>query len=542
MHTIIEGNLVDIFRNSIYPADISVSNGKIISIKKCKGPYSAYILPGLIDSHVHIESSMLTPAGFAELGVRHGTVAVVSDPHEIANVTGLDGINFMIENGNSVPLKFFFGAPSCVPATDYESSGARISSKGIKKLLQRNEIYFLSEMMNYPGVIGGDKDVLKKIEFAKKTNKPVDGHAPGLIGDELKKYIRSGISTDHECINLSEAEEKISAGMKIQIREGSAAKGFDIFYKLIDMYPESVMLCTDDIHPDDLVRGHINCFLARGVKKGVNIFNLVRAASLNPILHYKLPVGLLREGEHADFIVVKDLVRFETIETFINGEKVFGNNSVLFERSIKEIRGKFINRHLREVDIVVDAKGNEIRVIKVNDGDLYTESKIFKTKVLNGRAISDTTRDICKIIVVNRYKNTRPAVGFINGFGLKKGAIAGSIAHDSHNIIAVGVEDNDILEAVNAIIDLQGGLAVASQGMKKCMQLEIGGLMTNQDGVSVSHKYTELDNFAKKLGSKLTAPFMSLSFMSLLVIPELKIGDQGLFDVNRFGFTSVFVK
>ena len=542
MHNVIKGNLVDIFTDEIYPADISFSGGKIISVKKSKGPYSDYILPGLIDSHVHIESSMLTPSAFAELAVKHGTVAVVSDPHEIANIIGLKGINFMIENGESVPLKFFFGAPSCVPATDFECSGARIDAPDIEKLLQRDDIYFLSEMMNYPGVIRRDKYIIKKIGYAKKLNKPVDGHAPGLIGDDLKKYIKEGIYTDHECINLSEAEEKINSGMKIQIREGSAAKSFNTFYKLIDKFPLSVMLCTDDIHPDDLVAGHINFLLAKGIEKGVNIFNLLRAASLNPALHYKLPVGMLRKGDYADMVIVKDLDCFEVIETFINGEKVFSNNSILFQRKVKGINANFRTEHILERDIKLTSEGSKIKVMQVNNGDLYTRSRVFKTKVENGYAITDTKRDICKIIVVNKYHSAKPALGFITGFGLKKGAIAGSIAHDSHNIIAVGVDDNDILDAVNTIIDLQGGLAVASQGEIKKIKLEICGIMTNQDGVKLAQEYIDLDNLAKELGSHLTAPFMSLSFMSLLVIPELKIGDQGLFDVNKFKFTSVFIK
>ena len=532
---------MDVFKNEIFPAEITFSEGMIVRVEKSNRAYSNYILPGLIDSHVHIESSMLTPAGFAELAVKHGTVAVVSDPHEIANIVGLRGVDFMIENGATVPLKFFFGAPSCVPATDFECSGARIDVPDIEKLVKRDDIYFLSEVMNFPGVISGERSLMRKIALARKYNKPVDGHAPGLTGDDLIKYIAAGIKTDHECISLSEAEEKISLGMKIQIREGSAAKGFEKFHQLINKYPGSVMLCSDDLHPNDLLNGHINALLSKGVKMGIGIFNLIRAASLNPALHYRLPVGMLREGDHADMVIVEDLDNFHVIRTVINGRDAFRENSLSFKKQFKGLDSKFRTESVREEDIKLISKGRKIKVIEVNDGDLYTGSRVFRTKIENGYAISDVSRDICKIVVVNKYFNAKPAVGFITGFGIKKGAIAGSIAHDSHNIIAVGTDDYDIINAINSIIELKGGLAVVNGNQKNTMQLEIGGIMTNMDGGEVARRYLEVDNCVKKLGSPLTAPFMSLSFMALLVIPELKIGDKGLFDANRFSFTSLFI-
>lgn len=541
-NTVIEGNLVDVFNELIFPAKIYISGEKIKRVVKNDEKYSHFILPGFIDSHIHIESSMLTPAGFAELAVKHGTVAVVSDPHEIANVAGLSGVEFMISSGRSVPLKFFFGAPSCVPATEFEQSGARLDPEDVKMLLNRDDIYFLSEMMNFPGVVSRESNVMKKIGYALEVNKPVDGHAPALGGDDLKRYIAAGISTDHETISLAEAEEKILGGMKLQIREGSAARGFDLLSGLIDRFPESVMLCSDDLHPDDILKGHINRLLERGVKMGTDLFNLIRAANVNPVRHYKLPVGSLREGDYADMVIVRDLEKFDVLETIINGEKVYSGGKVLFDREIQRLDSKFRTKQINSQEIKIQAEGRRINIIEVKDGEIYTGCRTDNAKIKEGLAVSDPERDICKIIVVNKYTNVQPVKGFISGFGLKKGAIAGSVAHDSHNIIAVGLRDEDITKAVNVVIEMKGGLAAVSSGEIIKMPLEIGGLMTNLDGHEVSRKYQELDNYAKILGSPLRAPFMSLSFMALLVIPELKIGDKGLFDVNKFGFTSLFVK
>jgi adenine deaminase len=536
----VKGNLVDVFNREIYPARISVGDGKIESVTRIDELLPHYILPGFIDSHVHIESSMLTPVGFSRLAVRHGTVAVVSDPHEIANVAGSEGVEFMIENSRKVPLKFFFGAPSCVPATVFENSGAVLDSQETGKLLRRGDIYFLSEVMNFPGVIDGDPEVLKKIEQAIRHRKPIDGHAPGLTGNDLKKYINTGISTDHECLSLAEAEEKINLGMKIQIREGSAAKGFDLLYELIDRYPDFVMLCSDDIHPGDLVKGHINQMISRGIKLGVNIFNLLRAASINPVKHYNLPVGMLRAGDHADFVIVDNLDDFGVIETYIDGEKVFSHGEVLFKGANQAFRTKFRTGRVDPVELKVKASGSRMRVIRAMDGELYTGSGIADPLVTGGYVVSDTENDILKITVVNKYENKRPVTAFVSGFGLKKGAIAGSIAHDSHNIICVGVSDDDIAYAINGIIDLQGGLIAVSYPDMVRMKLEIAGLMTVQEGADVAALQMELDNFARQSGCFLTAPFMTLSFMALLVIPELKISDQGLFDGINFSFTSLF--
>ncbi|MGF1584501.1 MAG: adenine deaminase [Bacteroidales bacterium] len=542
MESKIKGNLVDVHERIIYPAVITIIEGKIVNIEKTNEVFESFILPGLIDSHVHIESSMLTPSGFAHIAVQHGTIGVVSDPHEIANVIGAEGVEFMIRNGKTIPFKFFFGAPSCVPATEFESSGGQINPEDVDDLLKREDVYFLSEMMNFPGVINGNKEIGLKIASAHKYSKPIDGHAPGLTGKDLEMYIKAGITTDHECVSLDEAVEKISHGMRIQIREGSAARGFDLFSELIGTFPEMVMLCTDDLHPNDLVKGHINLLLARGVAKGINIFDLLNAACLNPVLHYNLPVGLLRIGDPADLIVVNDLKQFEVLSTYINGELVYNGDKTIFNQVHSNIDKEFRTKHITQDEIVVPAKEDNIRVIEVFDGELFTGNRVFKAKIQNGIALADTRRDICKIVVVNKYELNQPAVGFITGFGLKHGALAGSVAHDSHNVIAVGTNDEDIENAINKVIDMKGGLAAFSDDQNMSLQLEIAGLMTNRDGRVVAGEYSDIENFAKSLGSKLRAPFMSLSFMALLVIPELKIGDKGLFDVANFSFTSLFVK
>jgi adenine deaminase len=538
----IKGNIVDAFNREIFPAELIVENSRIRQIRRIHEELKNFILPGLIDSHVHIESSMLTPSEFSRIAVRHGTIGAIADPHEIANVSGIKGIDFMIENGKSVPFKFFYGAPSCVPATKFENSGAELDPDSIEKLMKRDDIFFLSEVMNFPGVINGDVEILKKIDHAIKSNKPIDGHAPGVIGNDLKKYIDAGISTDHETIDINEAEEKIRRGMKLLIREGSAAKGFDIFGPLIDVYPDSVMLCTDDIHPDDLIGGHINELLARGVKLGLNVFNLIKAACINPVFHYKLPVGLLREGDLADMIIVENLTDFRVVRTYINGKPVFDNGGVLFQGDKIKHATQFRNELINAEELKIKKSGNKIRVIQAVDGELVTGSVTTVPLIKNEFAVSDPDRDILKIAVVNRYKNSPAAKGFVNGFGLKEGAIACSIAHDSHNIIAVGVNDSDIAEAINTIIDMKGGLAVVLPGITKKMILEIAGLMTFEKGEEVASSYRELESFAKKLGSTLKAPFMTLSFMSLLVIPELKISDRGIFDGNVFAYTDLFTE
>jgi adenine deaminase len=550
--TTITGKFVDIFQKRLYNARITSENGfisEIIELNPSEKVNAGFILPGFIDAHVHIESSMLVPSEFARLAVVHGTVGTVSDPHEIANVCGMEGVEFMINDGKTVPFKFNFGAPSCVPATTFETAGAALDSNDVEKLLLRDEIKYLSEMMNFPGVLHGDEEVYKKIKAAHKLHKPVDGHAPGLRGEDAKKYCVAGISTDHECFTKEEALDKLRLGMKIIIREGSAAKNFDALIDLLHDHPEHIMFCSDDKHPDSLVEGHINDLCARAVAKGIDIFKVLRATCVNPVLHYKLNVGLLRAGDAADFIIVKDLEEFKVEKTFINGEMVAENGKTLIKKPATTT--KAVNNFscsLKEPADIVVLKNealltNEIKipVIVAEDGQLITK-KIYTTpKVEGNKIVPDIEKDILKIIVVNRYNNAPVAKAFIKNFGLKKGAIASSVAHDSHNIVAVGVDDESICSAVNEIIKYEGGVSLCFDSSSKnekdiVLALPVAGLMSTEDGYEVALKYSEIDKAAKSLGSTLSSPFMTLSFMALLVIPHLKLSDKGLFDGDRFSF------
>jgi adenine deaminase len=535
------GNLIDIHSREIYPAEIYFEGGIIRNIVRVSSAGNEFILPGLIDSHIHIESSMVTPGSFAVAAVSRGTTGVVSDPHEIANVMGIGGVKFMIEDSKKVPLKFWFGAPSCVPATSFESAGAVINSDGIKELLDMPEIKYLAEMMNFPGVIYDDPEVIRKLGIARSAGKPVDGHAPGLTGENLKKYISSGISTDHECSSLAEAEEKISLGMKILIREGSAAKNLSALRQLIKTNPEMVMLCSDDLHPEMLLKRHINKIVADLISDGFDIFDVIRSCTVNPAFHYGLDAGLIQTGQPADFIIVDDYMKMNVIETWINGRKVYDRGSVTFEYSRTEPLNRFDCSELTADDIRINRTGNKMRVIQAFDGELLTRETIIESGP-EKYTVADTGNDILKLVVKDRYGDLPPAVGFIKGFGLKKGAIAASVAHDSHNIISVGTSDDEIVEAVNTIIKMKGGLA-ASQGKSvKSLKLNIAGIMSDLPLNLVAAEYKSLSGFVKSMGSTLSEPFMTLSFMALLVIPELKLSDKGLFDGIKFCHVPLFVE
>lgn len=535
----LRGNIVDIYNKRIFKGEVTVEGSKIIGIKEMPCDENHYILPGFIDAHIHIESSMLVPSEFARVAVKHGTVATVSDPHEIANVLGLEGVDFMIENGNQVPFKFNFGAPSCVPATSFETAGATITSDDIKALLERPEIKYLSEMMNYPGVIFKDSEVLKKLEWAKKFKKPVDGHAPGLKGDDLDSYISAGISTDHECFTFEEALEKLEKGMKVLIREGSAAKNFEALIQLLPEHYQDLMFCSDDKHPDELLEGHINQLCSRAVAKGIDVFKVLQVACLNAIDHYQLDVGTLRVGDFADLIVVEDLKDFKTIQTYINGELVYNAGESMIKPVTFECLNNF-NTQLKSVaDFSIMAKGTHINVIECLNGELITNAIQEEATVSDGNLVSNTQLDVLKVAVVNRYSNKKPAIGFIKNFGLKEGAIASSVAHDSHNIIVVGVEDTSICEAVNLIIDCKGGISAVSKNSSNVVPLPVAGIMSDKDADTVGKAYAVIDMQAKNMGSKLDAPFMSLSFMGLLVIPSLKMSDLGLFDGSNFKFVAL---
>ncbi len=538
----ISGNLVDVHQKRIYPAEITVENGKIISITATSNKQqvtSNYILPGFIDSHIHIESSMLVPSEFARLAVVHGTIATVSDPHEIANVCGMKGIEFMIENGKTVPFIFNFGAPSCVPATIFETAGATLDFAAVETLLKKDEIKYLSEMMNFPGVLNEDEEVMKKIAAAHHLLKPVDGHAPGLRGEQAKQYIAAGITTDHECFTREEALDKLQNGMKIIIREGSAAKNFEALIDLLHDYPNQMMFCSDDKHPDSLVLGHINQLCARAVAKGIDLFKILRAACVNPVLHYKLDVGLLRKGDPADFILVKDLKNFEVTQAFINGELVSENGKSKINSHKSEIINNFsCTKKVVEdfkIPLISHSSSFTIPVIEALEGQLITNKFNYEPKVIKGNLESDIEDDVLKIAVVNRYKDAIVSKAFINNFKLMKGAIASSVAHDSHNIVAVGVDDESICRAVNLVIEKQGGISCVGPGNEMVLSLPVAGLMSNEDGYEVAEAYTAIDKMVKEeLGSALAAPFMTLSFMALLVIPHLKLSDLGLFDGDKF--------
>ena len=539
---IVQGNIVDIRNRRIFKGEVEVENQKIRAIREADHLIENYIIPGFVDAHIHIESSMLVPSEFAKIAVTHGTVATVSDPHEIANVLGVKGVDFMIENGKKVPLKFNFGAPSCVPATSFESAGAIIDSDDIKLMLENPDIKYLAEMMNYPGVLFDDEEVLKKLQHAKNNKKPIDGHAPGLRGDDVTKYISAGITTDHECFTYEEALEKLQKGMKVIIREGSAAKNFEALIDLLPEYFENMMFCSDDKHPDDLLVGHINQLCERAITKGIDVFKVLQAACINPVKHYNLDVGLLQKNDAADFIVVEDLKKFKVLQTYINGELVSENGKSFVKSVDFEVLNNFDTDEKKVTDFEFKSSAEKIRVIEALDGELVTNQIEANSLIKDGNLVSNIQNDVLKMTVVNRYKNAEPSIAFIKNFGLKEGAIASSVGHDSHNIIAVGVSDEAICKAVNLLIANKGGVCAVTESKEKIVSLPVAGIMSDKSAEEIGKSYAELDKKAKQMGSKLRAPYMSLSFMALLVIPALKLSDKGLFDGNNFKFTSLEIQ
>jgi adenine deaminase len=538
----IQGNIVDVVAKRIFKGTVVVRDGKIEAIREEQVAGDGFILPGLIDAHIHVESSMLIPSEFARLAVVHGTVGSVSDPHEIANVLGIPGVKFMIANGKKVPFKFYFGAPSCVPATPFETTGARLGVAEVRELLQMPEIKYLSEMMNFPGVLFNDPEVMEKLALAKQAGKPVDGHAPGVTGEDAEKYILAGISTDHECFSLEEAYEKIKYGMHILIREGSAAKNFSTLYPLIDQYPDQVMLCSDDKHPNDLVSGHINLEVKRALKLGLKVMNVLRSCTFNPVKHYNLDIGLLQPGDPADFIRVDNLVDFNILSTYVDGRMVAEGGKTFIPRAEEIPHNKFNIGKITTKDIRVLPGEGQIKVLCALEGQLITKLLLADPLIVANNAVSDVTRDILKIVVKNRYNEAPASVGFIKNFGLKRGAIASCVAHDSHNIVAVGTDDDSITEAINLIIAEKGGISLVDGATRRVLSLPFAGIMSGIDGFEVARQYEEMDKEAKNMGATLFAPYMTLSFMALLVIPEIKLSDKGLFDGTHFRFTGIFGK
>ncbi len=537
---ILEGNIVDIHNKRIFKGRVTIKNNEIVEIKEEYVSSDTFILPGFVDSHIHIESSMLIPSRFAHIAVNHGTISTVSDPHEIANVLGVEGVLFMLDNAKDVPLKFNFGAPSCVPATSFETAGAHLDAEDIRMLMNREDIKYLTEMMNYPGVLYKDEEVMQKLTIARDLNKPIDGHAPGLDNDQVVTYINAGISTDHECFTYEEAEWKIKNGMKILIREGSAAKNFEALIPLIDKYPEYIMLCSDDKHPDDLVEGHINLLVKRAIAEGYNLYNVLRSTSINPVEHYNLDMGLLRVGDKADLIEVNNLKDFNVIKTIIDGNLVSENGKSLFDVNTYSPINNFECSEKELKDFIISSKAKNIKVIKALEGELITKLILAKPREISGNIVSDTENDILKFSVVNRYFDAPVASAFINGFGLKKGAIASSVGHDSHNILAVGVDDDSLKRAVNLVIKNKGAVVAVDGDIELVLPLPFAGLMCDDPAEIIGKKYEKIDKYVKsKMGSLLHAPFMTLSFMALLVIPSLKLSDKGLFDGDKFEFTDL---
>jgi len=533
------GNIIDVVRDRIFPGTVYVEGNHIVEITEDNQIYRQYIVPGFVDSHIHIESSMLVPSEFARIAVQHGTVAAVCDAHEIANVLGVEGVKFMIRDGARTSMKFYFSAPSCVPATLYESSGAYISPDDIKELFKEfPQVKFLGEMMNYPGVIQRDPLVMQKIQIARDMGKVIDGHAPALLGDELKKYVSAGIGTDHECFTKEEALQKIALGMKIIIREGSAVKNFDELIDIAREHHANCAFCSDDKHPDELIKGHINELVNRALKRGIDTLSVFKMASLNPVKHYGLEMGLLQEGDLADFVIIDNLEHFSVLKTVIDGKCVFEKGVPIEPLKRIQAVNKFNALPKENSDFNIPAISNEIPVIEVIDGQLITRKLMARPMIMDGLFVSDVKNDIIKISVINRYENARPVVAFVKNFGLKKGAIASSVAHDSHNIIVVGVSDQDICKAVNRIINEKGGVCAVceDEGINEVLPLPFAGLMSNDSYEEVAAKYVNLDKLAKSFGSGLYAPFMTLSFMALLVIPEIKLSDKGLFDGTKFEF------
>ncbi len=541
----IQAHFVDIFNRKIFPAIITIADGKIKNISPCEAAPAQYILPGFIDAHIHIESSMLTPPYFAQAALPHGTVATISDPHEIANVCGLDGVLYMLEAAKYAPLKFHFGAPSCVPATSFETAGATLNANDIEVLMKREDIYYLSEVMNFPAVLNKEPEMMQKLDIAKLYQKPIDGHAPGMKQPTVKDYFSAGISTDHECFTLEEALDKIAVNCKILIREGSAAKNYEALKSLLSSHPQALMFCSDDLHPNDLLKGHINLLVKRAIQDGFELFDVLYAACIHPALHYNMNVGLMKIGDAADFILVKDLKDFEILATYINGEQVAAAGEPTFSIDFKQTVNQFSIQDFNTEDLKIKTSkpdgSIDCAVIEALNGQLITRKLIASLRVKDGVVLPSIEKDILKIVVVNRYQKAPAMKALIKNFGLQSAAIASTVAHDSHNIVAVGSDDKFLEKAINALIECKGGIVYADANEVSVLPLEVGGLMTNQSATIAGQAYENLTQKAKANGCKLHAPFMTLSFMALPVIPQLKITDLGLFDTAVFNFTDLLL-
>ena len=523
------GHVVNILDGTMTDAEIVVKEGVITAITPCDVPDDApYYLPGFVDSHVHIESSMMLPTEFARIAKRHGTVGAICDPHEIANVLGIAGVELMLDNARQTDFYFGFGAPSCVPScgTDIETSGEILDSKAVASLLKREDITMLSEMMNYPGVLNADAEVMAKIDAAKLVGKPVDGHAPGLVGEGRKQYAAAGISTDHECTQYEEARDAVNAGMFVLIREGSAAKNYEALSPLIAECPDMLMFCTDDSHPTDLLKGHIDQIVKRAIKDGYPVMDVLRMACLNPVRHYGLKAGLLQVGDSADFIAISDLsADFKVIATYIHGVCQNDEESETFE--LQDCYSRCAATPITTGDIAyMNEEESVVPQIVATDGSLLTAW-------YSGPKDSHSQ----KLVTYNRYvPGARPQVAYIRGFEITNGAIAQTIAHDCHNIIAIGSDDGMIVDMINRVISMRGGIAATDGNETVELPLPIGGIMSNLPGEDLSEINLKLEQTVRQSGCIFNAPFITLGFMALPVIPELKLTDKGLFDGNTFQF------
>lgn len=540
----ISANLVDPLARRIRPATITVEGGRIADVHFDEAEHPTWILPGFVDSHLHVESSLLPPSELARMAIVHGTVAAVSDPHEIANVLGVPGIEYMLSDARGIPFKLHFGAPSCVPATPFDHAGATIGPEDVAALLDHPDIGYLAEMMNYPGVVAGDPGPHAKIAAARARKKPVDGHAPRLRGADLRAYVESGISTDHEIIELDEAMEKIAAGMFVIVREGSAAKNFDALCPLIDSRPDRCMFCSDDKHPDDLLLGHINLLVRRALARGSDLFDVLRVASVNPVKHYGLPVGLLQPGDPADFLEVDDLSTLRIRRVYVDGVLAAEDGVARWPHRPPAAPNRFSAHAKRPEDFRVPVTaaqaGKRVRVIEAIDGQLVTGCALLAPRVESDLLMASPAEDVLKLALVDRYEDRPPAVAMVKGFGLARGAIASSVSHDSHHLVAVGATDAELARAVDLVVAARGGLSAVGLEHEEILPLPIAGLMSDRPGAEVAARYSTLDRYAKQLGSRLSAPFMTLSFMALLVIPALKLSPNGLFDVERFRRVGLF--
>jgi adenine deaminase len=529
---VVEGQLVDVVNGKVVPSGVVMEGGKFTEIVTLAEAPNRYLLPGFIDSHIHIESSQLCPSRFAEASVPHGTTAVVSDPHEIANVLGVKGIDLMLEDASNVPLRIFLTAPSCVPATQYERSGATIGVAEIESMLKDPRFVGLGEVMDVQGVLRDDPGIIAKIKAAKAFWKGIDGHCPGLVGNDLVKYINAGMRTDHESITADEAEEKYFLGMWIQVREGSASR--DLRSLMPFAKTHECMLVSDDLRAKDLVNGHLDVLLRKAVALGMPPMHAIRAVTAWPAWHYNLPGGSVAVGRTADLVVVDDLRNFNVRQVFIAGRLVAEDGVPLFLAEPRTNGLGILPRGLVGEDMLLPAKGEKVsvKVIEAFPDRIESGSLITELPVRDGRVRAMPDQDVLHIALVNRYVDERPVLGFIKGFGLKRGAMATSVAHDSHHLLAVGASPDDMAKAIN-VVSRSGGFAVCEENEVSTLPLEVAGLMSTSPARVVAQIENDLVELLVGMGCRLPAPFMTLSFQSLLVVPELKIGDRGLFDTRR---------